>query len=99
MYLEDRVTELEQVTADQGRQSEAIAKGLADLTVDVRAIRSDMTAGFKQVNGKIDQLSGRFDQLSGEFGQLSGQFEQMNNRFDEMQQTQQLILKLLTEKL
>ncbi len=78
MYLEERVEQLEHLAADQGRQIETIAKGLADLTTDVRAIRHDMTDGFIKINDE---------------------FVRVNQRFDEMQQTQQLILKLLTDRL
>jgi len=92
MYLEERVEQLEHLATDQGRQIETIAKGLADLTTDVRAIRQDMTEGFVRMYGK-------FEQIDGEFKLIKGEFKRVNDRLDEMQQTQQLILKVLTDRL
>ena len=85
MYLEERVEKLEQAAIDQVRQTDIIAKGLANLTVDVRAIRQDVNGGFEQVKLQFDDVK--------------LQFSAVNKRLDEMQLTQQLILKLLTERL
>lgn len=82
MYLEEQ---LEQVAVDHGRQIESIAKGLDELTSDVRAVRQDMNDGFARIDDRFIQIDKRFDQMDG--------------RFDEMQQIQQLILKLVTERL
>ncbi|ADB41212.1 hypothetical protein [Spirosoma linguale] len=49
MYLEERIEQVE-------KQNEITSRAVADLTVDVRAIRRDMTEGFKQVNARLDNL-------------------------------------------
>ena len=42
MYLEERDEQLETLAVDHGRQIESVAKGSAELTTDVRAIRQDL---------------------------------------------------------
>lgn len=49
MYLEERIEQVE-------RQNATTARAVADLTVDVRAIRRDQTEGFKQVNARLTRL-------------------------------------------
>ncbi|AUD05596.1 hypothetical protein [Spirosoma pollinicola] len=49
MYLEERIEQVE-------RQNATTARAVADLTVDVRAIRRDQTEGFKQVNARLGRL-------------------------------------------
>ena len=92
MYLEERVEQLEHLATDQGRQIETIAKGLAELTTDVRAIRQDMNDGFKRNDEK-------FERIDQEFAQIKVEFKRIGGRFDEIQQTQQLILKVLNDRL
>lgn len=92
MYLEERIEQLEHVAVDHGRQIESIAKGLAELTVDVRAVRQDVTTGFARVDEQFAQVDKRFEQMG-------KRFDQMQQTQLEMQQVQQLILKLLTERL
>ena len=100
MFLEERVEQLENLAADQGRQIELVAGGLATLTVEVRGIRQDMTDGFARVNRQFDEMRQEFTQ---EFVQVRHEFAEglatVNQRLDEMSTTQQLILTILTEKL
>ena len=56
MYLEERVEQVE-------KQQETTARAVADLTVDVRAIRHDQTEGFKQINNRLNQLEVRVEKL------------------------------------
>ncbi|MBC3785594.1 hypothetical protein [Spirosoma utsteinense] len=119
MFLEERVEQLENLAADQGRQTERVASGLAVLTIEVRAIRQDVTTGFnqvkqefelvyqrfeqvdrrfEQVDQRFEQIDQRLEQMDRRFEQIDRRFEQVFVRFDEMQQTQLLILKLLTDK-
>ncbi|GAB3778833.1 hypothetical protein GCM10028818_28570 [Spirosoma horti] len=49
MYLEERIEQVE-------RQNATTTRAVADLTVDVRAIRRDQTEGFKQVNSRLSRL-------------------------------------------
>jgi DNA anti-recombination protein RmuC len=105
--LEERVEQLEHLATDQGRQIETIAKGLAELTTDVRAIRKDMNEGFAQVNNEIQRINDRLeridDRIDREFQRIDDrmdrEFKRIDDRFNEFQQTQQLILKILNERL
>lgn len=113
MYLEERLEQIEQVVVDHGRQLETVANGLAELTVDVRAIRQDMTDGFRRVDEQFVEVNKRLgaleetqqEMLQIQNGMLQTQREmqqaqtEMGKRFNEMQQTQQLILKVITERL
>ena len=100
MFLEERVEQPENLAADQGRQIELVAGGLATLTVEVRGIRQDMTDGFAQVDRRFDEIRQEFAQefvlVRQEFAQ---EFVRVNQRLDEMSTTQQLILTMLREKL
>ncbi|MBC3783762.1 cell division protein ZapB [Spirosoma utsteinense] len=49
MYLEERIEQVE-------KQNETTARAVAELTIDVRAIRRDQNEGFKQVNARLDRL-------------------------------------------
>ncbi|MFD2574427.1 hypothetical protein ACFSUS_27580 [Spirosoma soli] len=126
MYLEERVEQVEQIITDHGRQIESIAKGLADLTSDVRAIRQDMTEGFNKIDGRLDSIDTRLDSIDARLDKSDARFDSIDARLDksdarfdsidarldksdarfdsvdyrlaEMQQTQLLILKLLTER-
>lgn len=107
MFLEERVEQLENLAADQGRQIELVAGGLATLTVEVRGIRQDMTDGFAQVDQRFERVDQRFDEIRQEFAQefmqvrqeFAQEFVKVNLRLGEMSTTQQLILTILTEKL
>lgn len=106
MYLEERIEQLEQVSIDYGRQIETVAKGLAELTTDVRAIRQDMNDGFARIDEQFAHVDKQFVRVDEQFAGVRDEFVRINKRFDQMQQTQletqqvqQLILKLLTERL
>ena len=106
MFLEERVEQLEHLAVDQGRQLEIVARGLADLTIDVRSIRQDQVNGFDQVNKQFEQVNKQFEQVNQRLDGHDLRFDEVNHRLDqmqttqrEMQTTQQLILTLLTERL
>lgn len=63
MYLEERIEQVE-------RQNATTARAVADLTVDVRAIRRDQTEGFKQVNSRLDRLETDVSVLKQDVGVL-----------------------------
>ena len=90
MFLEERVEQLERLTAEQGQQTEIVANGLAVLTVEVRGIRHDMTTKFEEVNQRFEQIDRQFEEVRQEFAKV-------NQRLDEMNTTQQLILTILIE--
>ncbi len=98
MFLEERVEQLEHLAADQGRQTEMLANGLATLTVEVRSIRQDMTTGFERIDRRFEQIEQRLDQMDRRFDQMDRRFDQIEQRLDEIGQTQALILKFLTQQ-
>lgn len=75
MYLEERVEQVESLTVDQGRQIEAIAKGVADLTVTV--------------NHRFDRVDQRFDRIEGDISSIKADVNQfkadVNQRFDRVE--------------
>ncbi len=78
MYLEERVELVE-------KQQETTARAVADLTVDVRAIRHDQNEGFRKVAEEFKQVNKRLDNLEVDVADIK--------------QTQQMILAYLREKL
>ena len=61
--------------------------------------RFDQLEGrFDQLEGRFDQLEERFDRLEGRFGQFEGRFDRLEGRFGQFEQTQSLIVKLLTDR-
>ena len=95
MYLEEHVAQIDQKVAMHDQQIEILSKGLADLTVDVRVIRHDQTEGFAQVREQLHQFN---EQVDKRFEQMDKRFEQMDKRFEQLEQTQALIVKLLTDR-
>ncbi|OIN58355.1 hypothetical protein [Arsenicibacter rosenii] len=86
MYLEQRVEQLEQLTVDHGRQIESIAKGLAELTIDVKSNRQETLRGFEEVRQQFKQVDQRFDQVDQRFEQVDQRFEQVDRRFEQVDQ-------------
>ena len=56
MYIEERVEQIE-------KQQETTARAVADLTVDVRAIRHDLNEGFRRMDTEFKQVNTRLDNL------------------------------------
>ena len=112
MFLEERVEQLENLSVDQGRQLESIARGLANLTLDVRAIRQDQNEGFKRINGEFAKVNGEFAKVNAEFAKVNKRLDDHDQKFAELQTTVndlqtslndvkvtlQLVVKLLTER-
>lgn len=85
MYLEERVEQLENLSVDHGRQIETVAKGLANLTI--------------VVNQRFDQVNQRFDRVEADIADLKNGQARMEVTLTELQQTQQVILTILQERL
>lgn len=106
MYLEERIEQVE-------RQNATTARAVADLTVDVRAIRRDQTEGFKQVNGRLDKLETDVSVLKQDVSELKQEVAILKQDVSELKQdvavlkqdvgtikqTLQLVLAYLHEKL
>ena len=99
MYLEERIEQVE-------RQNATTARAVADLTVDVSAIRRDQTEGFKQVNTRLDKVEGRLDKVEQDVAQLKQDVAVLKQDVAELKQdvgtikqTLQLVLAYLHEKL
>ena len=105
MFLEERVEQLENLSVDQGRQLESIARGLANLTLDVRAIRQDQNEGFKRINGEFAKVNGEFakvnkrlDDHDQKFAELQTTVNDLQTSLNDVKVTLQLVVKLLTER-
>ncbi|WP_080054113.1 hypothetical protein [Spirosoma aerolatum] len=85
MYLEERVEQLETLAVDHGRQIETIAKGVADLTVTV--------------NHRFDRVDERFDRVEKDISELKSDVSELKSGQARLEQTQQLILTILQERL
>ena len=92
MYLEERVGQLENLSVDHGRQIEIIAKGVADLTVTVNQ-------RFDEVNQRFDKVDRRFDKVNEDIAELKTGQIRLETTVTDIQQTQQLILTLLQDRL
>lgn len=85
MYLEERIEQVE-------KQNETTARAVADLTVDVRAMRRDLNEGFKQVNTRLGRLEEDVSILKQDVSDLK-------QDVGTIKQTLQLVLAYLQEKL
>ena len=85
MYLEERVEQLENLSVDHGRQIETVAKGLAHLTVTV--------------NQRFDRVENDIAELKADVAELNKGQARLEVVLSEVQQTQQIILTLLQERL
>ena len=56
MFLEEQIEQLTQRVTMHDQQIEILSKGLADLTLDVRSVRDDVTEGFKRIDARFDKL-------------------------------------------
>ncbi|SOD97037.1 hypothetical protein [Spirosoma fluviale] len=99
MYLEDRIEQVE-------KQNKMTAHAVADLTVDVRAIRRDVTEGFKQVNARLDNLEADVSVLKQDVSVLKQDVSILKQDVSilkqdvgTIKQTLQLVLAYLHEKL
>ena len=99
MYLEERVGQLENLSVDHGRQIEIIAKGVADLTVTVNERFDEVNQRFEQVNQRFDEVDRRFDRVNGDIAELKIGQVRLEATVSDIQQTQQLILTILQERL
>lgn len=106
MYLEERVEQLETLAVDHGRQIETIAKGVADLTVTVNHRFDRVDERFHQIAERFDQIDERFDRVEKDISELKSDVSVLKADVSELksgqarlEQTQQLILTILQERL
>ncbi|WP_080059605.1 hypothetical protein [Spirosoma aerolatum] len=92
MYLEERIEQVE-------RQNATTARAVAELTVDVRTIRRDLTEGFKQVNTRLDKVEQRLDKVESDIVELKQEVAELKQDMGTIKQTLQLVLAYLHEKL
>lgn len=99
MYLEERIEQVE-------KQNETTARAVAELTIDVRAIRRDQNEGFKQVNARLDRLEADVStlkqdvsDLKQDVGVLKQDVSELKQDMSTIKQTLQLVLTYLQEKL
>lgn len=92
MYLEERVEQLE-------KQQETTARAVADLTVDVRAIRHDLTEGFKRVNARLDNLESDVAVLKQDVAVLKQDVAVLKQDVAIIKETLQMVMAYLREKL
>ncbi len=53
-------------------------------TFETRSLRSEMNAGFKQVDAHFNQIDGRFKEMDARFNQIDARFNQIDARFDQV---------------
>lgn len=92
MYLEERIEQVE-------RQNLKTPRAVADLTVDVRAIRQDQNEGFKQINARFDNVEHRLDKVESDIVVLKQDVAELKHDVGTIKQTLQLVLTYLHEKL
>ena len=92
MYIEERVAQLE-------KQQETTARAVADLTVDVRAIRYDLNEGFKQVNARLDNLEADVAVLKQDVAVIKQDVAVLKQDVAVIKETLQMVMAYLREKL
>ena len=92
MYIEERVEQVE-------KQQESTARAVADLTVDVRAIRHDLNEGFKRVNVRLDKVEARLDNLEADVAILKQDVAELKRDVAIIKETLQMVMAYLREKL
>lgn len=102
MYLEERVEQLENLSVDQGKQIETIAKGLATIT-------SDMQKGFADIKQEQLKMCKELTSVKGDVGVLKTDVailktdvatfrDEVNRKIDHMDQKFDLIISLIKSK-
>ena len=91
MFLEEQIEQLTQRVTMHDQQIEILSKGLADLTLDVRSVRDDMTEGFKRIDARFDALE---QDIAGMKQDIAG----MKRTQESMEEKLSLIVKLLTNR-
>ena len=92
MYLEERVEQLE-------KQQETTARAVADLTVDIRAIRHDQNEGFKRINTHLDKVETHLDNLEADIAILKQDVAALKQDVAVIKETLQMVMAYLREKL
>lgn len=92
MYIEERVEQVE-------KQQESTARAVADLTVEVRAIRHDLNEGFKRVNVRLDKVEARLDNLEADVAILKQDVAELKRDVAIIKETLQMVMAYLREKL
>lgn len=92
MYLEERVEQLE-------KQQQTTARAVADLTVDVRAIRHDLNEGFRVINNRLDNLETDVAILKQDMAVLKQDVAVLKQDVAIIKETLQMVMAYLREKL
>ena len=89
MYLEEKVEQLENLSVDQGKQIEIIAKGLATITTDMQRGFAEVNRQFtdaKQQQAKTNkELSLVKHQVEGVTTDLAEFRKEVNHKFDRIE--------------
>lgn len=105
MFLEEQIEQLTQRVTMHDQQIEILSKGLADLTLDVRSVRDDVTEGFKRIDARFDKLeqdvTGMKQDIAGMKQDIAGMQQDivgMKRTQESMEEKLSLIVKLLTDR-
>ena len=105
MFLEEQIEQLTQRVTMHDQQIEILSKGLADLTLDVRSVRDDVTEGFKRIDARFDKLeqdvTGMKQDIAGMKQDIAGMKQDivgMKRTQESMEEKLSLIVKLLTDR-
>ena len=112
MFLEEQIEQLTQRVTMHDQQIEILSKGLADLTLDVRSVRDDVTEGFKRIDARFDKLeqdvTGMKQDIAGMKQDIAGMQQDivgmqqdivgMKRTQESMEEKLSLIVKLLTNR-
>ena len=62
---------------DQAARLGVVEGRIAEQSVALQDLRTDIREGLKEVNARVDHLSGRLDHLSGRLDHLSSRIDRM----------------------
>ena len=95
MYLEEKVEQLENLSVDQGKQIEIIAKGLATITTDMQRgfaeakqqqtkMNKELTLVKHQVTGVTTDLAEFRKEVNQKFDRIETKFDKIDEKFDKI---------------
>lgn len=109
MYLEEKVEQLENLSVDQGKQIEIIAKGLATINTDMQRgfaevkqqqakTNKELTLVKHQVIGVTNDLAEFRKEVNQKFDRIETKFDKIDERFDKMDQRFDDLITLIKSK-
>ena len=95
MYLEEKVEQLENLSVDQGKQIEIIAKGLATITTDMQRgfadvkqqqtrMNKELSLVKHQVEGVTNDLAEFRKEVNHKFDRIETKFDKIDEKFDKI---------------